>query len=189
MQLEVYGSYGCTKGLDCAGEWKVIESVSFVLPAGESEECTNWLEKRLGDEQRMAAALVSMLISAATEQCAIRGGAEITLQDVARAVTLVTPVLSPISAEVRTLDAPELPLARPLQSADARRFFKRLFDAEGDADDSLLPSAVASLDPKEFRFRSVQTAWVWRTRSNAVIKDLGNQGGASVRHSRHSENG
>jgi hypothetical protein len=37
-QLTVYGSYGCTSGTTCAGEWTVTETVRFVLPGGDSFE-------------------------------------------------------------------------------------------------------------------------------------------------------
>jgi hypothetical protein len=125
-----------------------------------------------------------MLLGAATEQCTIRGGAELTLQDIARAVTLVAPDLSPIRVEVQTIKA-AMPTTVPVpilpmpQSADAGRFFDRLF-IDGYGDDALLPAAIAALDPDLFSFRTVQTAWVWRTGRLAVTHLLRNTGGAPI---------
>jgi hypothetical protein len=128
-----------------------------------------------------------MLISAATEQQLIRGGTEVTLQDVARAVTLVTPDLSPIRVEVQTIESavPTFPHLHTA-SADTKLFYDKLFTPEGHGDDALLPAAIAALDKDLFSFRSVRTSWSWRSSGNAITQLLRNTGGASfVKRSPH----
>jgi phosphopantothenate synthetase len=112
---------------------------------------------------------VAMLKVAATEQAVLRGGTELALDDFARAVALVLPDMSPVAVEVETIDA-DIPRGPFHMARDARRFYASLF-ADGDADDNLLPAAIAALDPSIFSFRQVQTTETWRT-TNVVVTPL-----------------
>jgi hypothetical protein len=145
----------------------------------------------------LAATAIAMLLSAATEQGTIRGGAELTLHDIARAVALVAPDLSPIRVAAQTIQAAvpttvPVPILPVPQSADAGRFFDRLF-IDGHGDDALLPAAIAALGPDLFSFRTVQTSWIWRTGGLAVTYLLRNTGGAPIvgrpHIDEHRENG
>jgi hypothetical protein len=117
----------------------------------------------------MTVTRVAKIRVAAEEQCKLRGGTEITLEDFARGLAVVVPELIPGSADVQIIDA-DLPSATVPMTIDAHRFYGSLFTGE-NADDSLIPGAIATLDPGVFSFHQVQTTGKWRT-TNAVVQHL-----------------
>jgi hypothetical protein len=127
-----------------------------------------------------------MLMAAAAEQCALRSGTELTLPDIARAVAIVAPDLSPVRVEVETIGTDVVAVSHERRSAEAARFIDGLLAPDRSADDALLPAAVAALDPNLFSFEKVQTTWSWRTGSIVQMTEWHTQGGGRWEHSSRS---
>jgi hypothetical protein len=119
--------------------------------------------------------IVAMLMQAAAEQCAIRGGENIELSDFARAAIMVTPQNCPVQIPVETLDQspPEYRAGVwPNRiSPAARAFYEMIWKAPDKVnDDEVVARAVASIPSELFDFSSVSTSWEWQPPAGRDVK-------------------
>lgn len=96
---------------------------------------------------------LAMLVGAAAEQCAIRGGPEITVPDLLRAVALVAPDIWPRPVHVRTIDPPADGHRSRRETLEAREFMRVIFDSSGSDDED----ASALRSPRCRAVRSILT--------------------------------